>query len=336
MKAFAATLLFASIEASRPSYYNRGGYGRSYGGYGGYSSKLVAVKGYATQARSKTVLDNVQQQIRVPRNVQTKRTVFDTINQTVYDNVSHTVIDNVPRKVIDEITKTVIDNVPTTVIDKVQETRYNKSIINESNDSGDGYNSGEGIYVDSVSSISSASDSCDWWCQKQGGWGKKAAWGGYGSKWGKKNYGGYSGTSQSSQSSYYITSDSSADEKEIITPETITKNVARTVIKQVPRQVKEQRERTVIDKIPRTVNRRVARNIQKKVPRTITENKTVYDTKIINKQVPRTVTELVKVPTTSYKRVLSKNLSKRGGYGGYSKGYGSYGRRSYGGYSKGY
>ena len=345
MKSFAATLFVVAAEASRPSHYAAKGYG----GYG-YSSSLqkvgynthvqnIPVTTYKNQQRAKTVLRNVQQKIQVPRNVQTRRTEYDTINQTVYDNLQHTVIDNVPRTVIDEITKTVIDNVPRTVIDKVQQTHIQRQHINQSDDSGDNYNSGDGIYVASVDSISSDSDSDCYgkWCNKKSyggygsyghGWAKKAACHGWGCA--------SSNDSVSSQSSYYITSDSSDDNKIIETPITTTRNVARTVIDKVPRQVKEQRARTVIDKIPRTVNTRVARNIQKRVPRTVIDNKTVYDTKIINKQVPHTVIENVRVPQTSYRQQITKtpkyarvaSLHKLGGYSGYNKGYG-YGK-SYG------
>merc|ERR1712210_346751 len=223
MKAFAATLLITGLEASR-GYGGYGGYGYGYAkspvyGKTGYKTSVrnIPVTTYENQQRARTVYDNVQQNIRVPKNIQRQRTVYDTINQTVYDNISQTVIDNVPRQVVDEITKTVIDNVPRTVIDKVQSTHIRQDRINESNDSGDGYNSGERIYVDSVSSDSS--DDCH-------GWG--------------------CASSNDSISSYVITSDSSADERIINTPVTTTRNVARTVIDKVPRQVTEKRARTVI------------------------------------------------------------------------------------------
>ena len=291
MKAFAATLLFTGLQAASLEG-GYGGYGRRSYGYSrpayGYSAKLIPVTSYENQTRSKTVYDNVQEQIRVPRteqrtkivNDQVKKTVYDTINQTVYDNVSETVYDNVPRKVIDEITKTVIDNVPRKVIDQVKETRIREDIINESNDSGDNYDSDERIYVASVSS--NDSDSCDWWgCNK---YGSSSSSDDYCDTWNNCV------SSNDSISSYIITSDSSDDEKIIRTPVTTTKNVERTVIDKVPRQVKEQRERTVIDRVPRQINKRVPRQVQKRVarevienvPRKVTENVTVYDTKTIN------------------------------------------------------
>merc|ERR1712210_151917 len=301
MKAFAATLLITGLEASR-GYGGYGGYGYGYAkspvyGKTGYKTSVrnIPVTTYENQQRARTVYDNVQQNIRVPKNIQRQRTVYDTINQTVNDNV--------PRQVVDEITKTVIDNVPRTVIDKVQSTHIRQDRINESNDSGDGYNSGERIYVDSVSSDSS--DDCHGW--------------GCGNAYGKKSYGGYGASSSSdnchgwgcassndSISSYVITSDSSADERIINTPVTTTRNVARTVIDKVPRQVTEKRARTVIDKVPRTINKRVARNVQKRVPRTVTDNITVYENQTINKRVPRTVIDNIRVPKTTIHQQVTK------------------------------
>merc|ERR1712037_370428 len=272
MKAFAATLLITGLEASR-GYGGYGGYGYGYAkspvyGKTGYKTSVrnIPVTTYENQQRARTVYDNVQQNIRVPKNIQRQRTVYDTINQTVYDNISQTVIDNVPRQVVDEITKTVIDNVPRTVIDKVQSTHIRQDRINESNDSGDGYNSGERIYVDSVSSDSS--DDCHGW--------------GCGNAYGKKSYGGYGGygassssdnchgwgcaSSNDSISSYVITSDSSADERIINTPVTTTRSVARTV----------------------------------------TDNITVYENQTINKRVPRTVIDNIRVPKTTIHQQVTK------------------------------
>lgn len=104
---------------------------------------------------------------------------------------------------IDEIVKVVIDVVPREVIDEVKEISYKKTIINESNDSGDNFDSGAEIRVDSVSSndsvcdpwgrcTSNDSDYCDTWAG--------------------------CASSNDSISSYVITSDSSADERVVITP----------------------------------------------------------------------------------------------------------------------
>jgi len=92
-----------------------------------------------------------------------------------------------------------------------------------------------------------------------------------------------------------ITSDSSADEKVVITPVTTIKNVESTVYDKVPRQVKTQRKRTVIDKVPKTITTRVAQKVQRKVPKY--EEETVLREKTI--RTPRQV----KVPTSNLVRV---------------------------------
>ena len=171
MKAFAAALFIAATSATEAEW---GGYrGRSLnrGNYG-YGSKLVKT-GYT----NKTVID--EKKVLVPTKV--VRDSYKLVDDIVYKNVDRTIIENVPRQVIDEIVKTVIDTVPRKVINQVKETTYRKDIINESNDSGDGIDSGERIYVDSVSSNDS---NCDTWnnCPSSNdsgycGWGKRG-WGG--------------------------------------------------------------------------------------------------------------------------------------------------------------
>ena len=374
MKAFAATLLIVAATAAEAESWHSSGYGSSLGGYShGYASKLVRVPGPTLNKQiSKTVYDQAHKTIHVPRtstrartvydNVQqkipqyNKRTVWDQVEKTVWDNVSKTVIDNVPRQVIDEITKTVIDNVPRKVMDQVQSTSIRLDRINESNDSGDGMSSDERIYVASQSSDSSddycgwggcnkwssSSDGCGWnGCQSSSS-SDGCGWAGC-NKWDSSSDScGWNGCSLS-DTSYIITSDSSSDEKIIRTPVTTTKNVMRTVIDKVPRQVKSQRARTVIDQVPRQVNMKVPRKVTKNIPRTVIDKsyatinkrvpRTVLDTvttlhpKTISKMIPRTVTKNISIPTSRLARV-SKPI---GGYslGGYSSGYslGGYGKK---------
>ena len=180
-----------------------------------------------------------------------------------------------------------------------------KDIINESNDSGDGQESDERIYVDSVSS----NDSCD-------GWGCKSSNDSGYCGWGKKGWGGKCLSSNDSQSSYVITSDSSADERVVITPVTTVENVERTVLDKVPRQVKSQRVRTVIDKVPRTITERVAQKVQRRVPKTTVDTVLTKKTIRTPRQVKVPTVQRVSVPLRSSGRVLSNRsgLTYKGGY----------------------